>query len=194
MRTVLRTRPASGWLAFATGISLALAGCSPAGSEPEAPATGEPSDKTVASLLAGDERFSAIAGVLAETGVASVFDGAASYTVLAPNDDALGALSDVGGLANEDERRVLLIALLRNHILPGEVTPSSIKEAIAASDGTVVMRNLAGGLVAFSLDGTAITVEGQDGTTGRIEGKTLLGSNGAVMPVNAPLVPLPEDS
>lgn len=123
-----------------------------------------------------------------------MFDGAGSYTVLAPTDDALGALSDAGNLADEDERRVLLIALLRNHILPGEVTPSSIREAIASSDSPVTMRNLAGGLVTFSLEETAITIEGQDGTTGRVEGETLLGSNGAVMPVNAPLAPLPEGS
>ncbi len=106
----------------------------------------------------------------------------------------LARFRDAGNLADEDERRVLLIALLRNHILPGEVTPSSIKEAIASSGGPVTMRNLAGGLVTFSLEETAITIEGQDGTTGRVEGETLLGSNGAVIPVNAPLAPLPGGS
>ena len=194
MRTVTPARSAPTWLALATGISLALAGCSPSGDAPEAPASGQPSDKTVASLLAGDDRFSAIADVLTDTGVASVFDGAGSYTVLAPTDAALGALSDAGNFEDEDERRVLLIALLRNHILPGDVTPASIRDAVAESGGPVTMRNLAGGIVTFSLKGKTILIEGQDGTTGQVDGEMLHGSNGAVIPVNAPLAPLPGGS
>ena len=182
----------SAWIALVAGTALGVAACTPASDSSGEAAADVASDKTVASLLAGDDGFASIAEVLAETGVASAFDGAGAYTVLAPKDDALGTLSEGDEGMDDAERRVLLIALLRNHILPGEVTPASIREALEAAGGAVEMRNLAGGTVTFSMDGDAITVEGQEGLSATIDGDTLIGSNGAIIPVDGPLAPLPE--
>lgn len=178
--------------ALAASISLAAAACSSSDDDSSTLTTEEASEKTVAALLGGDDRFSAISEVLTDTGVASAFDGAGAYTVLAPENDALGALSGGDDAVAGQERRVLLIALLRQHILPGEVTPTSIREAVEASGGSVEMRNLAGGLVTFSLDGDAIVIGGEGDASTRIAGDTMVGSNGAVIPVEGPLASLSE--
>ena len=176
-----------------TGLvsALALAACSPASDSGDAEGPVETND-TVAGAFADRDEFSSIARVLADTGVAGVFDGAAAYTVLAPTDEALGDLLADGGEGMDEERRVVMIALLRKHVLPGHLTTESIREAIAQGDGQVEMRTLADGVVTFSLEGDTIVVTGEDGGKASLGTDTVRAGNGAIIPLDAPIASLPQ--
>jgi uncharacterized surface protein with fasciclin (FAS1) repeats len=165
--------------------ALALQGCSgdKAGNEPA-----EASNETLAGLIMEADGMTTVAGVLGEAGLAQVFDGAASYTFLAPQDSAFEALGEAGEVLTSAEQRPAMVAVLRDHMVPGYLTPDDIRRAIeAADDGSVAMRTMGGHTVTFTGEGEAITVTSEDGATARFAGEALLGSNGVAIPLDAVL-------
>lgn len=179
--------------------ALALAALVPLGAcnmaeEDEETATGQAGkvDRTLAVAIANAPDLTTVSSALSEAGLAGVFDGPGSYTVLAPQDEAFAKLGQGAEALTADENRALLVAVMRDHILPGHVTPDAIREAVRQNRGSVSMRTLGEGEVEFSLDGESIVVSGDQGMSGRIAGEALAASNGVVMPVDALLkVPQP---
>ena len=171
--------------AAAALVSLALLGACTAEENETAAGQEEPVDRTLAVAIAQAEELSTVSSALSEAGLAGVFDGPGSYTVLAPQDAAFAKLGEGATALTADENQALLVAVLRDHILPGHVTPSSIREAIDQNGGRVSMRTLGEGNVEFSLDGEAITVTGDEGTRARIAGEALAANNGVVIPVDS---------
>lgn len=167
--------------------SLALAACS---SEPgEAPATEATDRNTVAQAIASAGNLSTLSGALTDAQLAEVLDGSGSYTIFAPTDDAFAALGESGQLLLEVEQRPLLVGLMREHIVPGHITPDAIGQAIDAEGGPVTMTTMGGGSLTFSREGDAISVS-RDGTNSAIfasEGTEA--GNGVVIPIDAALIP-----
>jgi uncharacterized surface protein with fasciclin (FAS1) repeats len=181
----------SKYLAIALAVAVPLAGCSDADgpTEGSAPTT---STATLASTLAESDELSTLAQALTTTGLASVFDGPGAYTVLAPSDAAFAELPE--SVVASDEQRAVIVALLRNHIVPGQLDAASIAEAIAAKQGPVEMRTLGGGTVSFAMDGDALTVSaGEERATVDKAGE-VIASNGVVLPIDGLLAepPVPE--
>lgn len=166
--------------------TLALQGCSgDDGAEQEAT---EVSTETLASLIMEADGLSTVAGVIGEAGLAEVFDGAASYTLLAPQDAAFDALGEAGDELRSPEERPAMVAILRDHIVPGYLTPADIANAVeAADDGSVEMRTMGGHIVTFTGEGEAITVTAEDGASARFAGEALPGSNGVAIPLDGVL-------
>ena len=105
--------------------SLALAACS---SEPgEAPATEATDRDTVAQAIASAGNLSTLSGALTDAQLAGVLDGSGSYTIFAPTDEAFAALGESGQLLLEVEQRPLLVGLMREHIVPGHITPRAAR-------------------------------------------------------------------
>ena len=177
-------RLALGWALAAS--ALALDGCSrDDAAEDEA---AEASTETLAALVAEADDLSTVAGVIGEAGLAQVFDGAASYTLLAPRDSAFEALGEAGEELRSAEERPAMVAILRDHIVPGYLTPQDIAKAVeAADDDTVEMRTMGGHVVTFTGEGDAITVTAEDGATARFAGEALRGSNGVAIPLDGVL-------
>jgi len=150
----------------------------------EVAANADNADRTLAAAIGDAPGLTTVSGALSEAGLASVFDGPGSYTVLAPDDDAFARLGDTGKTLSEAEHRAELVAILRGHILPGHLTPDAIKKAIAAKKGPVTMTTLADGTVTFAASGDAITVTGEDGAKATIDGEALVASNGVVLPID----------
>ena len=94
-------------------------------------AAGEVSSATLASLVSDADGLSAVSDVLGEAGLSQVFDGAASYTLLAPQDAAFEKLGEAGDDLRSAEERPAMVAILRDHIVPGYLTPDDIANAIA---------------------------------------------------------------
>ena len=167
--------------------SLALAACS---SEPgEAPATEATDRNTVAQAIASAGNLSTLSGALTDAQLAEVLDGSGSYTIFAPTDDAFAALGESGQLLLEVEQRPLLVGLMREHIVPGHITPDAIGQAIDAEGGPVTMTTMGGGSLTFAREGDAISVS-RDGTNSAIfasEGTEA--GNGVVIPIDAALIP-----
>ena len=148
----------------------------------------EASTKTLAALIAEADGLSTVAGVIGEAGLAQVFDGAASYTLLAPQDSAFEALGEAGEEMRSADQRPAMVAILRDHIVPGYLTPQDIARAVETDDdGSVEMRTMGGHVVTFTGEGEAITVTAEDGATARFAGEALRGSNGAAIPLDGVL-------
>jgi uncharacterized surface protein with fasciclin (FAS1) repeats len=141
-------------------------------------------DRTLASAIAGAPELSHVASALSDAGLAGVFDGPGSYTVLAPDDDAFAKLGEREDELTSDEEKPVLVAVLRDHILPGHLTVDAIRKAIENKGGPVEMRTLGEGTVKFSLAGDAIAVAGDDGMHAKIDGTPLAASNGVVIPID----------
>lgn len=139
---------------------------------------------TLASSLASAPHLSTVSSAFSDAGLATVFDGPGSYTLLAPEDDAFGKLDLKSGDLKSPELRPVLVAMLRDHILPGAITPDAIRQAIKAKGGPVKMRTLGDGVVTFSASGDDIMVEGENGKTAKLDGQAATASNGVVLPID----------
>lgn len=139
---------------------------------------------TLASSLAGAKNLSTVSSAFSDAGLATVFDGPGSYTLLAPEDEAFGKLDLKSGDLKSPELRPVLVAMLRDHILPGAITPDAIRAAIKARGGPVKMRTLGDGVVTFSVSGDDIVAEGANGMRAEIEEPAMTASNGVVLPID----------
>lgn len=160
-----------------------LGGCTKA----EDDATGaeeQVGDRTLAAAIADAPGLTNVSDALSDAGLAGVFDGPGSYTVLAPDDQAFAQLGEGGRELTSDNAKPLLVAVLRDHIVPGHMTPEAIREAIAKKGGPVEVTTLGDGTLTFSTQGDDIAVAGQGGLRAKVEGSALTASNGVVIPID----------
>ena len=176
--------------AAAAAIALGLTACSGDQSEKagDEAAQTEVSDETLANLVAGDASLAATSQALNDTGLEQVFEGAAAYTFLAPTDEAFNELGEAGADLRSAEQRPAMAAILRDHIVPGYLTPDDIRNAIEqAGDDSVEMKTMGGHTLTFTADGEAISVRAEDGATARFAGNALRASNGVAIPLDGVL-------
>ena len=167
--------------------SLALAACN---ADPnETPATAQTDRDTVAQAVATATNLSTLSRAITDAQLAEVLDGSGSYTLFAPNDDAFAALGENGQRLLEVEQRPLLVGLLREHIVPGHITPDAIGKAIDDEGGSVSMTTMGGGSLTFSREGNTITVSRDGNGVARFAGEPIEADNGVVIPIDAALVP-----
>ena len=168
--------------------SLALlftAACSQDASAPADMSTQEKTTQTVAGVVGSDGDLSTLARALKDTGLAAMLDEQASYTVLAPTDDAFAALGEDGKALTDEANSAVLAAVLREHLVPGALTPEAVEQAVADKGGPVTMRTFGEGSVTFSVDNGVLTVTGADGAKAALASGALAGSNGVVIPLDA---------
>lgn len=170
--------------AASLALIVPLGACSKAGDPATAEADGDSANGTLAAAIGGAPGLTTVSGALSEAGLADVFDGPGSYTVLAPDDEAFAKLGDSGKSLTDEAHRAELVALLRGHILPGHLSPEAIRKAIAEKKGPVTMTTLAEGTVTFTENADGLMVEGADGSKARIDGEALVASNGVVLPLD----------
>lgn len=183
---------ARGAMALAVaGAALLLPACSgqqDATAGDDAAAAPAPGDKTLVATIADADGFSIASEALKDAGLAQVFERTAAYTVLLPNDAAFDRLGEAGKELRTAEQRPALVAILRDHIVPGYLTPDDIAKAIEAdSDHSVAMRTMGDHTLTFTSDGGTITVASEDGAKARVAGEALLASNGVAIPLDGVL-------
>lgn len=169
---------------FASAALLPLAACSD-GEEAviEGEAT-EFSNDTVAALVSNAEGLSQVEELMEAAGMTEVFDNAAEYTIFAPTDDALAQLGEEFEGADATPA---LVAILREHIVPGYLTTPDIAAAIESTGGPVEMATMGSGTLTFSLDGeTVMVTAGGGGNSAAVMGG-MLGANGVVIPIDSVL-------
>ena len=151
--------------------------------------TQEEATRTLAASLGDLPDMASLNGAISEAELGSIFDGPGSYTLLAPNDAAFNALGEEGKTLMSEEQRPVLIGLLREHILPGHLTPENIAQALENKGGDVTMTTLGGGEVTFSKDGDTISVSNGMGSTAVLATNATAATNGVIIPVDTVLVP-----
>ena len=175
-------------LAAATAIALAVAACSGGDEAGEQAAQTEVSDETLATLVAGDAELVTASQGIEEAGLTQVFEGVAAYTFLAPTDEAFDKLGEASADLRTPEQRPAMAAILRDHIVPGYLTPDDIRNAIELSDDDrVEMRTTGGHVLTFTADSDAITVAAEDGATAQFAGEALRARNGVAIPLDGVL-------
>lgn len=173
---------------LSAALLVPLASCGDADEETSTATAVTPSDGTLAAALSDAPGLTTVAAALKSTGLASVFDGTAPYTLLAPDDDAFGALGDAGKTLQSPENGAAMAEILRDHILPGHMTVADIDAALMAANGKPVkMKTMGGKEVSFAREGETLTVSTPDGARAKVDGAGLSASNGVVIPLDAVL-------
>ncbi len=168
-------------LAAATLFSLSACGSDAEGTGEE---SGQVGTQTLAALVENSDDLSVISDILGNAGLQGVFDGTASYTILAPNDAAFSSL-DIP-LDGEDSRAAR-VAIVREHIVPGYLSREDIEAAIGRSGGSVEMQTMGSNTLTFSEEGDTLRVSSSDGTEATVSGEVVSGANGSVIPIDAVL-------
>ena len=185
-------KPVRALALVALPATLALAACN---AEPgESPAAEQTDRDTVAQAVASAPNLSTLSRAITDAQLAEVLDGSGSYTLLAPTDEAFAALGENGERLLEVEERPLLVGLLREHIVPGHITPDAIGKAIDEEGGPVSMTTMGGGSLTFSREGDTITVSREGSGMARFAGDAIEAGNGVVVPIDTALVPQDESS
>ncbi|WP_260926637.1 fasciclin domain-containing protein [Novosphingobium sp. 9] len=190
MRMTLRTT------AFVLLLAAGLSACS--GKTPRADASTSaaedlaavvPGDTSLPDALDNAAGLQTVAEALKTTGLGDIFAGKASYTLLAPSDDAFAAAGDATKAITGSTDQSALAALLKAHILPGYVTRHDIAAAIEASGSkaAATMTDMAGTTLTFTKTGDVITVTAPDGSTATLSGDAVAGKESLALPVDAVL-------
>lgn len=151
--------------------------------------TQEDTTLTLVASLGNLPDLATLNGAISSSELSTVFDGPASYTLLAPDNAAFEKLGENGKTLMTEEQRPVLVGLLREHILPGHMTPENIRKAISDKGGPVTMTTLGGGNVIFSRNGETIMVDNGAGSKASFVGSAVASSNGVVIPLDTVLVP-----
>lgn len=172
----------------AAAALLPLAACSDnPGKTQNDTAAEAPAGDTLAAALAGRDELSTLDGALRDTGLSEVFDNAGSYTIFAPTNDAFAKLGEAGATLRQPGQRARLTAVLRDHIVPGYLTPNDIGTAIDAQGGQVKVQTMGDHKLAFTRDGQGYRVTAEDGSAATIAGDATTASNGVAIPVDGVL-------
>lgn len=143
---------------------------------------------TIASAISGDPELRSLKAAMTDTQLAPVLDGKGDYTLLAPSDAAFAALGEKAKELSSKDNQPLMVAILRGHILPGQVTAENIAKAIERKKGPVEMMSMSGAPVTFTKNGDAIMV-GNGATQARLADSVTKASNGAVVHIDKVLLP-----
>ncbi len=172
-----------------------LAACSKDDSVPgggaAAGASAVPTEADLATAIGKEGTLSTTAKALREAGLDKVFEGKGAYTVLAPTDAAFAALGDKAGALEQPEQRAALAAMLREHMVPGYLTPTDLGKALDAAKGAPVkMRTVGNGSLSFTREGGVIRVTAPDGSSAALGGNPVLARNGVAIPIDRVLAKL----
>lgn len=171
-------------LAGASALALTACNGETADSETATEAGAEVSTETLSALIADGENLDTVKDLMNDAGLADAFDGNAPYTVFAPTDDALASLGeDFQG----EQARPAMLAVLREHIVPGYLTLEDIGNAIDQGEGSVEMQTMGEGKLTFTRQGEAIMVAPSGGSSSATLTNAMQGANGVVYAVDTVL-------
>ena len=180
-------RPRRPLAAFAALALLAVPACSADETADQAAAESEPTDDTLAAAISDADGLTVVATALGNSGLAQVFDGAGSYTIFAPNDAAFEALGETGAALREPGQSAAMAAVLRDHIVPGYLTPADIESAIEAQGGAVKVETMGDHALTFSRADDGIRVTSEDGSAAMLTGNALKARNGVAIALDGVL-------
>ena len=180
--------PSSFVLAVVVPLALGLGACSKSENTPGENTKVAATANSLTGALDSAGGMSTVSGGLTSTGLATIFDGKGSYTVIAPTDAAFAKLGDTGAALTQPEQRSALAAILRDHIVPGELTAADIGKAIdAADDHAVKMRTMGSGDLTFRKASGGIQVTASDGATAMLAGTELKAKGSVAIPADGVL-------
>ena len=194
-------------LTWAVGLSaLALSACSgsedaPAPTETEVVqddamgadtmvATEATGDKTIVALAQGNPNVSTLVTAVTAAGLAETLSGAGPFTVFAPSNDAFAKVdkTTLDGLL-KPESKDKLAALLKYHVVAGNVKSGDLAKMITDGKGTATVKTLNGGSLKAMMDGDKIVLTDAKGGKSTVTAPDMVASNGTVHVVDTVVMP-----
>ena len=194
-------------LTWAVGLSaLALSACSgsedaPAPTETEVVqddamgadtmvATEATGDKTIVALAQGNPNVSTLVTAVTAAGLAETLSGAGPFTVFAPSNDAFAKVdkTTLDGLL-KPESKDKLAALLKYHVVAGNVKSGDLAKMITDGKGTAAVKTLNGGSLKATMDGDKIVLTDAKGGKSTVTAPDMVASNGTVHVVDTVVMP-----
>lgn len=145
---------------------------------------------TIAAAVGSEATLTTLEKAVETAGLEATLAGPGPYTVFAPTNDAFtrlapGALDALMQPANKP----VLEAILKYHVVPGELTADQLKARIAAGNGTAMLQTVAGQTITATIVNDSVKLTDALGNVGYVTEADKDASNGVVHLVNGVLLP-----
>jgi uncharacterized surface protein with fasciclin (FAS1) repeats len=147
-------------------------------------------DKTIIAWAQGNPQVSTLVTAITAAGLGDTLSGAGPFTVFAPTNDAFAKVNKatLDGLL-KPESKDKLAALLKYHVVAGNVQSGDLAKMIADGKGTATIKTLNGSGLKASMSGDKIVLTDAKGGKSTVTGADMAASNGTVHVVDTVVMP-----
>ena len=147
-------------------------------------------DKNIVALAQDNPDASTLVTAVTAAGLAETLSGSGPFTLFAPTNDAFAKLDKAtfDGLL-KPESKAKLAALLKYHVVAGNVKAADLAKLIADGNGTATVKTLNGGSVQARMNGDKIVLTDAKGGKSTVAVADLVASNGTVHMVDTVAMP-----
>jgi uncharacterized surface protein with fasciclin (FAS1) repeats len=147
-------------------------------------------DKNIFALAQDNPQASTLVTAVTAAGLAETLSGSGPFTLFAPTNAAFAKLDKAtfDGLL-KPESKAMLAALLKYHVVAGNVKAADLAKLIADGNGTAAVTTLNGGTLKASMNGDKIVLTDAKGGKSTVTTADLVASNGTVHMVDTVAMP-----
>jgi uncharacterized surface protein with fasciclin (FAS1) repeats len=147
-------------------------------------------DKNIVALAQGNPQASTLVSAVTAAGLGETLSGSGPFTVFAPSNAAFAKVdkATLDGLL-KPESKAKLAALLKYHVVAGNVKAADLAKLIADGNGTAAVTTLNGGTLKASMNGDKIALTDAKGGKSTVTTADLVASNGTVHMVDTVVMP-----
>ena len=147
-------------------------------------------DKNIVALAQDNPQASTLVTAVTAAGLAETLSGSGPFTLFAPTNAAFAKLDKAtfDGLL-KPESKAKLAALLKYHVVAGNVKAADLAKLIADGNGTATVTTLNGGTLKASMNGDKIVLTDAKGGKSTVTTADLVASNGTVHMVDTVAMP-----
>ena len=147
-------------------------------------------DKNIVALAQGNPQASTLVSAVTAAGLAETLSGSGPFTLFAPSNAAFAKVdkATLDGLMMPASK-AKLAALLKYHVVAGNVKAADLAKLIADGNGTAAVTTLNGGTLKASMDGDKIVLTDAKGGKSTVTTADLVASNGTVHMVDTVVMP-----
>ena len=147
-------------------------------------------DKNIVALAQDNPQASTLVTAVTAAGLAETLSGSGPFTLFAPTNAAFAKLDKAtfDGLL-KPESKAKLAALLKYHVVAGNVKAADLAKLIADGNGTAAVTTLNGGTLKARMNGDKIVLTDAKGGKSTVTTADLVASNGTVHMVDTVAMP-----
>ena len=147
-------------------------------------------DKNIVALAQGNPQASTLVSAVTAAGLAETLSGSGPFTLFAPSNAAFAKVdkATLDGLL-KPESKAKLAALLKYHVVAGNVKAADLAKLIADGNGTAAVTTLNGGTLKARMNGDKIVLTDAKGGKSTVTTADLVASNGTVHMVDTVAMP-----
>jgi len=147
-------------------------------------------DKNIVALAQDNPQASTLVTAVTAAGLAETLSGSGPFTLFAPTNAAFAKLDKAtfDGLL-KPESKAKLAALLKYHVVAGNVKAADLAKLIADGNGTAAVTTLNGGTLKARMNGDKIVLTDAKGGKSTVTTADLVALNGTVHMVDTVVMP-----